>query len=129
MTIDFDIARLAGQELSSVLIATNSIRLQFVRYPLSKTGAFADSAVIEIEHGYETSSPSAHVMLLRDDIERFRVCVSPILQRIEHTVKRAEHSPDGALHLIFDDEFRLRILPGDDGFEGFHLHRSTPPDR
>lgn len=127
MTIDFDLARLAGQELSSVLIATNSIRLQFVRYPLSRTGDFEDSTVVEIEHGYEASSPTAPAVLLRDGIEKFRLGTCSILGHIEHIVKRAERSSNGDLHLLFDDEFSLRILAGDDGFEGFQVHGQRTP--
>ncbi len=122
MTIDFDLARLAGQELSSVLVSTNSIRLQFVKYPLSKTGNFEDSVAIDIEHGYETSSPTTPAVLQCDGIEKFRLGTCSILGHIEHIVKRAEYSSNGDLHLLFDDEFSLRILKGDDGFEGFQVH-------
>ena len=128
MTNNFDFFRLIGQELTSVLVATNSIRLQFVKYPFSKSGEFKDSTVIEILHGYEANSPGASTVRLRDGIDKFRACACPILKCIEHSVKRAELSPDGDLHVIFDDEFSLRILVGDDGFEGFHVHGQTPFD-
>lgn len=126
MTTDIEVSRLVGQELSSVLVATNSIRLQFVKYPLSPSGAFEDSALVEIEHGYEVTQAGSHTaQFLRDGIAEFRNGAGLLLRLIERTVKHASQSSNGDVDLVFDDGSCMRLLVSDEGFEGFHV--LTPP--
>ena len=116
-------ARLPGQELSSVLIATNSVRLQFVKYPLLPNGRFMDACLIDIEHGFEVaSSDGREVFLLKDGVTAFRVGASGLVRMIEQLVVEAVRSPEGSLQLRFDGGHCLSILQGDDGFEGFSVH-------
>lgn len=116
-------ARLSGQELSSVLIATNSVRLQFVKYPLLPNGRFTDACLIDIEHGFElTSSDEREVFLSKEGIAAFRVGASGLVRMIEQLVVEAVCSPEGNLQLRFDGGQYLSILQGDDGFEGFAVH-------
>lgn len=119
---DFDLKRLIGQQLTSVWVATNTISLYFLKYPLSKTSKPKDSVTIRINHGYEITIGSAlAIFRLEDSIEQFRNGAGAILSLIEHRVCSAISSPEGDIDLNFVKGQSLRILYGDDGFEGFHL--------
>ena len=104
-------ARLPGQELSSVLIATSSVRLQFVKYPLLPNGRFMDACLIDIEHGFElASSDECEVFLSKEGIAAFRVGASGLVRMIEQLVVEAAWSPAGNLQLRFDGGHCLSIL-------------------
>jgi len=115
--------RLMGQELSSVSVETNAVRLQFVKYPLLPSGRFTDACLIDIEHGFEVaSSDGREVFLLKDGVTAFRVGASGLVRMIEQLVVEAVWSPAGNLQLRFDGGHCLSILQGDGGFEGFVVH-------
>lgn len=115
--------RLMGQELSSVSVETNAVRLQFVKYPLLPSGRFTDACLIDIEHGFEVaSSDGREVFLSKEGVAAFRVGASGLVRMIEQLVVEAVWSPEGNLQLRFDGGHCLSILQGDDGFEGFAVH-------
>ena len=115
--------RLMGQELSSVSVETNFVRLQFVKYPLLPSGRFTDACLLDIEHGFEVaSSDGREVFLLKDGVTAFRIGASGLVRMIEQLVVDAVWSPEGNLQLRFDGGHYLSILQGDDGFEGFAVH-------
>jgi hypothetical protein len=126
MLTDVDLKRLVGQELSSVTISTNSIRLQFVRYPLSSAGHFLDSAVVEIEHGYEVRSGSGNtVAIYRDGLIEFRTGAAALLQFIDLAIDDASISGTEDMNLTFRGSGEIRILASDEGFEGFQVHHQS----
>src|SRR4051794_16638285 len=104
MSNHVEIQRLVGQELSSVAVSSNSIRLQFVGYPLATNGQFRDAAVIEIEHGYEIVSDQGSVSVVQSDgLTAFRREAAGFLCLIEKTVRAASIGGHGELQLVFSD--------------------------
>jgi hypothetical protein len=118
-----ELARFIEQELSSVLVETNSIRLQFVQYPLSKSGEFKDSAIVEIEHGFEVlANKDAITAIYNEGAEMFRKKASALLQFIEDVVVAANLTTSNDLELVFKSGGVVRVLESDQGFDGFHIH-------
>lgn len=123
MTDRSQLTRLPGQELSSVLVATNSVRLEFVKYPLLPSGEFTDTCVIEIEHGFDVASDGERRSYRSaDSMAAFREGAFNLVRMIESVVVEAQCSPEGDLLLHFAGERCIRIVRGDDGFDGFAVH-------
>ncbi len=115
--------RLIGQELSSVTVSTNSIRLQFVAYPLATNWQFRDAAVVEIEHGYEIASDQGAIAVFQGDgLVHFRHGACGFLYLIEKSAKAVNIGEHGELVLIFSDDASVRLPVSCEGFDTYHIH-------
>ena len=108
-------------DLTSVMVEMNAIRLQFVKYSPNSDGSFTDSAIVEIEYGYEVVG-SKQPVLQENGLKEFRISAFHILNFIESQVKKITREIDGSLCIDFDGDHALRIIDGQNGFDSFHVH-------
>jgi hypothetical protein len=125
---EIDTQRLIGQELSSVSVSKNNIRLHFVRYPFSTVSAkFKDSAEIDIENGYEIISTSGHSVtaVQKDGDGVLHINAGVFLPFIERAIVSAKLTDTEDLDLIFDNGIGARILASNIGFEAYHVRMQS----
>ncbi|WP_157597857.1 MULTISPECIES: DUF6188 family protein [unclassified Rhizobacter] len=117
-----DELRLIGQQLCSVLTAIDYITLKFVKYPLSATGDFSDSALIDIEEGFEVAGTDGTVTVRKnEDLGVFQKGAVSFINLIGQVVTSAGFSQKGELELQFGTHATVRLLLSDQGFDSFNL--------
>lgn len=117
-----DEIRLIGQQLTSVLTAIDYITLKFVKYPLSSSGEFSDSALIDIEEGFEVTSDEGMVTIRKDDdLVKFQKGSMSFINLIGQIVTSVNSRPNGELELRFNTNATVRFLINDQGFDSFAL--------
>jgi hypothetical protein len=117
-----DEIRLIGQQLSSVLVAIDYITLKFVKYPLSSNGEFSDSALVDIEEGFEVKIDEGTVTVRKDDdLGKFQKGAVSFINLIGQTVTDVNPCPNGELELRFDTHTTVRFLINEQGFDSFDL--------
>lgn len=118
--------RLVGQQLCSVLTAIDYISLKFAKYPLGIDGKFADSALIDIEEGFDLSQEGISFAIRKnDELVEFQRAGSRLIELIGRCVTDAKFLSNGELELHFDDSKIVRLLVNAQGFDSFDL---TFPD-
>lgn len=114
--------RLIGQQLSSVLTAIDYITLKFVKYPLSSNSEFSDSALLDIEEGFELETDEGRVVVRKDEgLDKFRNSAAGLLYLIGQQVTDAKSCPNGELELQFGLNAKLHVLISKQGFDSFDL--------
>lgn len=117
-----DEQRLIGQQLCSVLIAIDYITMKFVKYPLTPRGEFSDSALLDIEEGFEiTNDKGAVIVRKNDDLGRFQRGAASLIELIGQLITAAKSFPNGELELQFDTLTNVRVLTNAQGFDSFNL--------
>lgn len=114
--------RLVGQQLCSVLTAIDYISLKLAKYPLGIDGKFKDSALIDIEEGFDLSQEGgAFVIRKNDNLVAFQRAGSRLIELIGRCITDAKFLPNGELELHFDDSKVVRLLVNAQGFDSFDL--------
>lgn len=120
--IENDLQRLIGQQLSSVLVATDYLTLKFVKYPLLEGGRFSDSADIDIEEGFEISdNVEAFTIRNSDGLKEFQMGATHLIALIGEQVSDVKPCPSGELILLFDAK-SVRLLLNEFGFDSFNVN-------
>ena len=115
-------SRLLGQQLGSVLTAIDYITLNFAKYPLTPAGEFSDSALLDIEEGFEmTGSGGRFSIRKNDDLGAFQKSAAHLLGLIGQRVTDVNDLPSGELLVQFDGHTTVRLLINADGFDSFAL--------
>jgi hypothetical protein len=120
--IQIEPGRLAGQRLGSVLVTMDYITLRFAKYPLIEGGQFTDSAVIDIDEGFQISR-GADIFSVRknDDLVGFRSAGCRLVQLISSYVVHANFLSSGEFEFGLDDNVVVRLLLNLQGFDSFAL--------
>lgn len=117
-----DLDDLVGQELTSITVATNNIRLSFVKYPFSVESGFESEASIDIQAGFKVRTNTESYEADSDNIAQLRQQGGRLVGLIERAIVEVDQLPGGELFLCFDDGARLEISVNKEGFESFQLH-------
>jgi hypothetical protein len=114
--------RLIGQQLCSVLTAIDYITLKFVKYPLTSEGEFFDSALVDIEEGFElVDNHNVFAVRKNDDLVEFRNGGAKLIALIGQTVMDVKYRANGELELYFNNCVNIRLLLNLHGFDSFDL--------
>lgn len=117
-----DMKKLIGQEMSSVTVATNYVRLVFVKYPFNREGGFESEASIDIEAGFIVRTHTESYSADSRDIAQLRRQGGYLVDLIGRTVTDVNQRPSGELLMRFDDSVDLEISVNKEGFESYHVH-------
>lgn len=117
-----DEGRLIGQQLCSVLVAIDYISLKFAKYPLTADGRFTDSALVDIEEGFDIRKEGKAIAIRKgDNLAEFQRAGSRLIELIGHVVTDAQFLSSGELELHFDDLATVCLLVNALGFDSFDL--------
>lgn len=118
-----DITRLNGMQLVSVVIATNIIRMNFIKYPIKPDNCCTDSASIDIEEGFTiTKSGSSQSVRQADGLIQLRLAAMRLVELIEHSVTKAETSTGDEALISFESGEALVLHKSTVGFDSYAIH-------
>ena len=125
MKTQIDLNALNGQELTSVMVMTNCVRLQFAKYPLREDGRLTDEALIDIDSGFELVRQTRKVIgKVSSDRVAFREAAGHLVSLIEHRIADIRMLADRQLRISFSDNSELTLLINEHGFESYRIHAS-----
>ncbi len=118
-----EILRLQGMELARVCVATNSIRLDFVKYPLNSENRYSDEIAIDIEAGYSILDESEHHTFLQSNgLGAFRLGSFYLNCLIEQTCATVGIDKKNELWIKFENGKTLLLHQCLQGFDSFEIH-------
>lgn len=118
-----EILRLQGMELASVRVATNSIRLDCVKYPLNAANRFSDEIAIDIEAGYSIRDESEHHTFLQSNgLGAFRLGSVYLTGLIEQKCATVGYDKNNDLFIKFENGKTLLLHQSLQGFDSFEIH-------